>query len=186
LKQQPKLCESMKTKKGLSSKPKTTKPKAKKIDPEQERREKVEKICELYSLENVTIESCCSEIGISVRTFQNWINNNSEYSDKYKKAKEANAKIGKDGIREKAATALEKAITGFFVEEEETIERFNAGGVKTSTIRTKRKKFINPSTTAIIFALKNVDPANWNDQNAIDISGEEQIFKIGEQIIKFK
>ena len=126
LKQKPKLCESMKTKKGLSSKPKPAKPKAKKIDPEQERREKVEKICELYSTENATIESCCSEIGISVRTFQNWINNNSELSDKYKKAKEANAKIGKDGIREKAATALERAITVFFVEEEETIERFNA------------------------------------------------------------
>jgi len=172
-------------KKGLSSKPKSTKTK-KKIDPEQERRTKVEKICELYSLENVTIESCCEEVGIAIRTFRNWCRDNADFAELFKKAKDANAKIGKEGLREKATSALEKAISGFFVEEEETIERFNAGGVKTSTIRTKRKKFINPSTTAIIFALKNVDPANWNDQNAIDLSGEEQIFKIGDQIIKFK
>jgi hypothetical protein len=179
----------MNKKTGGKPNPKTAKHKqtpTKKIDPEQERRDKVERICELYSTEHATIESCCEEVGIAIRTFRNWCRDNADFAELFKKAKDANSKIGKEGIREKAMNGLEKAISGFFVEEEETIERFNAAGVKTSTIRTKRKKFINPSATAIIFALKNVDAANWNDSNPVDLSGEEQIFKIGEQIIKFK
>jgi hypothetical protein len=143
-------------------------------------------ICEAYALGNVTIESCCGEFGITFRTLFNWAEEISEISDIYKKAKETHSRANKDGIREKALTSLEKMILGFHVEEEETEEMTNAKGKVVMKKVKKKKKFISPNVTAIIFALKNADPLHWNEDLTIDFGGEEQVFKIGDQEIKFK
>ena len=63
----------------------------------EDRREKVERICELYSAGGVTIESCCQEVGITQRTFWNYTDQDSEFAELYKKAKEKHAKFGKIG-----------------------------------------------------------------------------------------
>jgi hypothetical protein len=151
----------------------------------QDRREKVEKICELYSAGNVTIESCCEEVGITVRTFWNYTDQDSEFSLLYKKAKEKHAKVGKEGLREKAEDNLSKLITGFWIEETETEELYSRTGQLSGKRIKKKSKFIAPNVTAVIFALKNCDPQNWNEHVQVDISGEKQVFKIGDQIIEF-
>jgi len=151
-------------------------------------KEKIEianRICELYEAGNVTIASCCSEIGITERTFWNWSIAISEISDRYKKAKEQGAKIGKEGIREKALDGLQRLITGFYVEESETEEMFSKSGVLISKRVKKKNKYIAPNPTAVIFALKNTDPLNWNEEIQIDFGNEKQVFKIGDQIIEF-
>jgi len=51
-------------------------------------------------------------------------------------------------------------------------------------IKTK-KRFIGPSTTAVIFTLKNADPENWNENIQVEMTGEPQVFKIGNQTIEF-
>lgn len=151
----------------------------------EDRREKVERICELYSAGGVTIESCCEEVGITVRTFWNYTDQNSDFADLYKKAKEKHAKIGKEGIREKAEDNLSKLISGFWIEETEVEELFSRTGQLSGKRVKSKKKFIPPNVTAVIFALKNTDPANWNESLAIDVTGEQQVFKIGEQVIQF-
>lgn len=172
------------------AKPKA-KPKAvprKKESPEQtidERRKKIELICSAYESGNVTIESCCGEFGITVRTFWNWADRDSWISDRYKKAKDKHAKIGKESIREKAADGLEQLIAGCWVEETEIDEMYSAGGFLTGKRIKTKKRYISPNPTAVIFALKNTDPSNWNDSMTIDMSGESQIFKIGDQTIVF-
>lgn len=151
----------------------------------QHRLDKTNLICEAYESGNVTIESCCGEHGISVRTFTQWCSIHTEISERYKKAKEIHNRIGKESIREKSVDGLVRLITGYWVDETETMEIYGkTGQLNGKRVLTKRR-YVGPNPTAVIFALKNTDPANWGEQLNIDVSGEKQIFKIGEQTIEF-
>lgn len=150
-----------------------------------ERRKKIELICCDYETGNVTIESCCGEHGITVRTFWNWSDRDSWISDRYKKAKEKHAKIGKESIREKSEDGLIRLIVGYWVEETEIDELFSMTGQLTGKRVKTKKRYVGPNPTAVIFALKNVDPANWGENMNVEISGDKQVFKIGDQIIEF-
>ena len=170
--------------KDKTSKAKETTSSTKKTD--KDKIEIANRICELYEAGNVTIASCCEEVGITERTLWNWAVGISEISDRYKKAKERAATIGKEGIREKALDGLQRLITGFWIDDEEVEEFFNQTGQMISRKVRKKKKYFAPNVTAVIFALKNVDPVNWNENISIDFGDEEQVFKIGDQVIKFK
>jgi hypothetical protein len=146
---------------------------------------KTKLICEAYENGNVTIESCCGEYGISVRTFTQWCGLHSEISERYKKAKEQHNKIGKESIREKSIDGLTRLITGYWVDETETMEIYGKTGQLNGKRVMKKRRYVGPNPTAVIFALKNTDPANWGDQINVDVSGEKQVFKIGDQIIEF-
>jgi hypothetical protein len=151
----------------------------------QQRIEKTELICSAYESGNVTIESCCGEHGITARLFNQWCGLFPEISERYKKAKEIHNRIGKESIREKSVDGLVRLITGYWVDETETMEIYGkTGQLNGKRILTKRR-YVGPNPTAVIFALKNTDPANWGEQLNIDVSGEKQVFKIGEQTIEF-
>jgi hypothetical protein len=143
------------------------------------------KVFETYNSGNYTLESCCNENGISVRTLSKWCEVHSEIAEAKKRSKEINSKANKEGVRDVALHGLRRLITGFHVEEEEIEEFKDKTGQLISTRTKKKRRFVSPATAAIIFALKNVDSANWNDGTIQDSQTEEQIFKIGTQIIKF-
>lgn len=150
-----------------------------------ERRQTANAICELYESDNVTIQSCCGEHGITDRTFKNWVDNDSEISARYKIAKQKHSKNRKEGIKEKAVDALERLVVGYWVEETETVELFGKNGDMAGRQIKTKKRFIGPSTTAVIFTLKNADPENWNENIQVEMTGEPQVFKIGNQTISF-
>lgn len=151
----------------------------------EERRELANVICELYESDNVTIESCCSENGISVRTFRNWVDQDSEIAARFKNAKQKHSKNGKERIKEKAVDALERLVVGYWVEEMETVELYGkTGDLAGRQIKTK-KRYVGPNPTAVIFTLKNADPENWNENIQVEMTGEPQVFKIGNQTISF-
>lgn len=153
---------------------------------EEDKRKIASDIFEVYSLGGITIESACGEFGITARTLWNWIDSDSEISDSYKKAKESASRFGKETIREKAVDGLTRLITGGFIEEEETEEIFGKTGSLVKKIVRKKKRYLAPNPTAVIFALKNTDPTNWNDEISVDFGLEDQVFKIGGTEIKFK
>jgi HEPN domain-containing protein len=160
-----------------------------KIDKEEQKKLEViefaTKICEHYSSGNYTIASCCGKEGISVRAFNQYCNKYAECADLYKKAKRDAIGAYKAELVEKAQTALEKAIEGYFIEETETVERFNKIGDSVGRSESKRRSFVKPNVTAIIFALKNCDPMSWNNEGLHEAVADEQVFKIGDQVIKF-
>lgn len=145
----------------------------------------VEKICQEYESADVTIESVCGKYGISPRTLRHYCAENSQFAIRYKKAKAENALIGKEGTRTKALDGLRRLLTGFFVEETETIQFRNKKGDVTSTMSKIKKKYIPPSTTAVLFALKNVDPEVWNNDALPPGDEERQFFRIGGREIVF-
>ena len=143
------------------------------------------KIFELYCSGNFTPESCCQQNGITSRTLHNWSEEISEISNSFKSAKETNAKANKQNVRDVAVDGLKRLLTGYFVEEEDVEEFKDKNGKLISTKIKKKKKYIQPQTAAIIFALKNVDPSNWNEDKFSDQDTIEQVFKIGGQTVKF-
>lgn len=162
--------------------PRKTAPSERTID---EKRELVERICEEYETAHVTIESCCESHGISARTLKNWVDQDSEIAARYKTAKQTHSKNGKERIKEKAVDALERLVVGFYVEESETVELYGKNGQLAGRQIKTKKRYIAPSTTAVIFTLKNADPANWNENIQVELTGETQTFKIGNQTIEF-
>ena len=160
-----------------------------KIDKAEERKlevvDFVTKICELYSSGNYTIASCCGKEGISTRAFNQYCNRYAECAELYKKAKKDAIGAYKAELVEKAETALVKAIEGYYIEESEVVERFNKIGDSVGRSESKRRSFVKPNVTAIIFALKNCDPMSWNNEGLHEAVADEQVFKIGDQVIKF-
>jgi hypothetical protein len=161
----------------------------KKIDKDEEKKlevlEFVTKICEHYASGNYTIASCCGKEGISVRAFNQYCNKYAECADLYKKAKRDAIGAYKAELVEKAETALVKAIEGYYIEESEVVERFNKMGDPAGRVESKKRIFVKPNVTAIIFALKNCDPMSWNNEGMHEAVADEQVFKIGDQVIKF-
>lgn len=161
----------------------------KKMDKAEEKKleviEFVTKICEHYASGNYTIASCCGKEGISVRAFNQYCNKYAECADLYKNAKREATSAYKSELVEKAQSALEKAIEGYFIEETEVVERFNKIGDSAGRVESKKRVFIKPNVTAIIFALKNCDPMSWNNEGMHEAVADEQVFKIGDQVIKF-
>lgn len=161
----------------------------KKIDKDEEKKlevlEFVTKICEHYSSGNYTIASCCGKEGLSERAFHKYCAKYTECADIYKNAKREATAAYKSELIEKAQSALEKAIEGYYIEESEVVERFNKIGDPAGRVESKKRVFIKPNVTAIIFALKNCDPMSWNNEGMHEAVADEQVFKIGDQVIKF-
>ena len=170
-----------KPKKPASTKRKTTSTRRTNAD----KKKIANKIFDLYGSGDFTLESCCQENGITSRTLHNWTDSISEISASFKKTKEINAKANKEKVRDVAVDGLKRLLTGFFIEEEEVEQFKDKNGALISTKIKKKKKYIQPATAAIIFALKNTDPINWNEDKFAEQEGEEQVFKIGGQMVKF-
>jgi len=161
----------------------------KQIDKDEQKKleviEFVTKICEHYGSGNYTIASCCGKEGISTRAFNQYCNRYAECAELYKNAKREATSAYKSELIEKAQSALEKAIEGYYIEETETVERFNKIGDSVGRSESKKRSFVKPNVTAIIFALKNCDPMSWNNEGLHEAVADEQVFKIGDQVIKF-
>lgn len=154
-----------------------------------QKRAKVLAIIDDVKLGGVTIASICSEHGIGERTFRDWLIH-TDLVDEYKKAKDEGGKNEREGMRDKAINGFQRILLGFYADEPETeITEFKnrRGEVMQTITRTRMKKrYIPPNATALIFALKNLDPNHWNfDNHTPQEPGVQQVFRIGDQTIAF-
>lgn len=100
-------------------------------------------------------------IGISEETFYQWVKKYTEFAEAIKK--------GKEVIVCELENALIKRAKGYDVEEIVYLPE-RGGGVT----ERRNTKHIPPDTTALIFALKNMDSANWRDRKETALSGAVQ------------
>lgn len=142
---------------------------------EKDRLEIVKGICDNYATGDFTIASCCAASVISERTFNTWLKDDKEehenkestadLADLYKKAKKEAANVYKGSLKEKARTSLEILVEGQTVTEKEV----HSGILGTKTVT--KTKVILPNTTAVIFALTNVDGENFAHKQEMKHSG---------------
>lgn len=144
-------------------------------------------VCEVYAKDQHTIKSVLEEFGIkSEATFFNWQNQIEEIKEIYKEAGEQKNKIYFSRLKERARTALEDRVTGktiilkSFKQRKLTAKEaeFYEVDMNESDIveQTVKEVFIQPSDTAIIFALTNKDGKNF--QRTPDGSGDTDDFDI--------
>jgi len=133
----------------------------------EERGEVVERICLLYESQHATLESCCQAVGITSRTFHLWIGENSQFSARYKKAKErADEFYWEAVIAPKAKTALETLLERNTRAEKKSERGENATGSFSKD--TDAEIEVLPNVTAAIFALKGLYPDKFADRSKVD------------------
>lgn len=146
-------------------------------------------ICDNYATGQYTIDSCIDNQGISKVTFYNWVDENLQIKQEYKEAAEKAKEIQRGQLKAICLNSLQKMITGFTVEETHTDgtpiidKEGNETGFKIRNTK-KIKKHVTPSVTAIIFALKALDPEQFKD-NVPPQQNVEQVFLIGGKEIHF-
>lgn len=156
------------------------------VKSEAERLEIAKRISANYETGKYTLHSCAEVEGISPRTLYGWGVQNPEIARLIKNAKEIVFKIGRENLKERGIDALNRLVHGFWIEETETEKIFDKNDKMVRRIERTKRKYYAPHTTAVIYALKVTDPQNWNEAMNFETAGEDQVFKIGDQIIKFK
>lgn len=147
-----------------------------------------EKVCEMYSEGDVTLESCCEAVGININTFYQWacpsVSSFQELSDDkqkelkrrgfvqeiqdaLKKAKETGSINYKLLLKDKSKAALLKSVQGYDYEEVTITEKNDSDGNLIFQTEKRVTKHIPPNATSIIFTLKNVDPENFGETTTI-------------------
>lgn len=139
----------------------------------------VDRICELVSKDSYTIAEICKTVGISERTYYEWMSKNADFADIIKKAQD---NLTKDLLVE-CNRSLVKLIKGYTVEESKVVyvesktkDVDEEGNVIKSKPKIKEqtitKKHIAPSLGAIIHFQTNRDPDNWKNRQENKLSGE--------------
>lgn len=100
-------------------------------------------------------------IGISEETFYQWVKKYSEFAEAIKK--------GKEVIVCELENALIKRAKGYEVTESNSFYDRDGNEIKRESIR-----HVPPDTTALIFALKNMDAEHWRDRKETALSGAVQ------------
>ena len=110
-----------------------------------------------WAKDGLTNDQIATNIGITRKTLQEWINKYSDISDTLKR--------GKEVVDRQVENALLKRALGYSYLELKTEESDNGTKV------TKTIKEVVPDTTAQIFWLKNRKPKQWRDKQDIEHSG---------------
>lgn len=98
----------------------------------------------------------CKKAGITVQTLDNWLRDDEDFAERYAAAVRAHL----DGLSVDARKSLKKLIKGYTVTERKTVYIVVEGElVKDKVVETERH--IPPSVAAVVFALSNLDPRNF-------------------------
>lgn len=154
--------------------------------------ETINKICG-YIEEGSTQKDACAKAGVSTSQFHEWLNTKPEFAERIKKAHDAYNEWENNGILIDAKRSLRDLIRGKEVEDV-TIELIPDPTDPNKPRRkkeTRKKKFIPPNPTAVIFALVNRDPEHWknriNTEVKADIKNDEpkmDLSKVPDELVE--
>jgi hypothetical protein len=139
--------------------------------PLDEKVRRARKICELYSLGEYTIKSCCEVFSVKYSTFQYWAQPNRAPDSKrrgfvhdvhelYKKACIENEINFRERLKEATRIGLLKLARGIEYEEIETIYRYDNNGTPYMDRIKKATKIILPNNNVLIFLANTVGAFN--------------------------
>lgn len=141
---------------------------------------KVQKISELYSTDNYSIDECCKTQSITKTTFYDWINDDAELDEIYRTSIIEARNNYTSELKKRALRAFEKKLEErveenieyyFNLEEVETLVNGQIIKEKVSVPKglTKKTKKVMPSDTIIIFALTNMFPDEFKNKHSVEV-----------------
>lgn len=135
----------------------------------------VEKIVGLIKSDTFTIAEICRQVGISTKTYHEWVNEHEEFALAVEEARaelmQTMAMIAKKSLRRK--------LEGYDVTETRTVTI--PGKEKTKDGKPKpvikeqitTTKHVAADTAAIIFTLTNGDPDHWRNRQSTEVTGKD-------------
>ena len=132
-------------------------------------------LIEGWARSGLSDEQIAHNIGIHPATLYKWINEYNEISEAIKK--------GKEVADYEIENAMYKAALGYEFEEVKTYVEDAGNGQKKRV--EKIKKHVAPNVTAQIFWLKNRKPEAWRDKQDIEHSGNVDVGKKSDIILKY-
>lgn len=135
----------------------------------------VEKIVGLVKSDTYTIAEICRQVGITPKTYHQWVNDYPDFADAIELAKEERMQF----FVQEAKKSLLKKIQGYEVTETKVVtipgkKKDEKGNPKPEIKeQTTTKKHIQADTAAIIFTLTNGDPDHWRNRQSTEVTGKD-------------
>lgn len=135
----------------------------------------VAKIVGLIKSDTYTIAEICRQVGISTKTFHEWVNEREDFA---LAVEEARAELMQSLVID-AKKSLRKKVSGYDVTETKVVtipgKKKDKEGNPLPIIKeqTTTKKHIQPDTAAIIFTLTNGDPDHWRNRQSTEVTGKD-------------
>lgn len=135
----------------------------------------VERIVGLIKSDTYTIAEICRQVGITPKTYHQWVNDYPDFADAIEQAKDERMQA----MVIEAKKSLMKKIQGYDVTETKVVtvpgtkkdERGNPKPIIKE--QTTTKKHIQADTAAIIFTLTNGDPEHWRNRQTTEVTGKD-------------
>ena len=135
----------------------------------------VDMIVGLVKSDTYTIAEICRQVGITPKTYHQWVNDYPDFADAIEQAKAERMQA----MVIEAKKSLMKKIQGYDVNETKVVtipgkQKDEKGNPKPIIKeQTTTKKHIQPDTAAIIFTLTNGDPEHWRNRQSTEVTGKD-------------
>ena len=135
----------------------------------------VEKIVGLIKSDTYTIAEICRQVGITPKTYHQWVNDYPDFAYAIEQAKDERMQA----MVIEAKKSLMKKIQGYDVTETKVVtvpgtKKDEKGNPKPIIKeQTTTKKHIQADTAAIIFTLTNGDPEHWRNRQTTEVTGKD-------------
>ena len=135
----------------------------------------VDKIVGLIKSDTYTIAEICRQVGITPKTYHQWVNDYPDFADAIEQAKDERMQA----MVIEAKKSLMKKIQGYDVTETKVVtvpgtKKDEKGNPKPIIKeQTTTKKHIQADTAAIIFTLTNGDPEHWRNRQTTEVTGKD-------------
>lgn len=135
----------------------------------------VDMIVGLVKSDTYAIAEICRQVGITPKTYHQWVNDYPDFADAIEQAKAERMQA----MVIEAKKSLMKKIQGYDVTETKVVtipgkQKDEKGNPKPIIKeQTTTKKYILPDTAAIIFTLTNGDPEHWRNRQSTEVTGKD-------------
>lgn len=129
----------------------------------------IEQIAQLIRSDTYTIAEVCRQVGITQKTYHQWIAEHPEFVEAVELAK---AELMQNLVKE-AKKSLLKKIRGYEATETAVTTIPDKDGNPKIKEQKTYKKHIQPDTAAIIFTLTNGDPEHWKNKQSTEVTGKD-------------
>lgn len=135
----------------------------------------VERIVGFIKSDTYTIAEICRQVGITPKTYHQWVNDYPDFADAIEQAKDERMQA----MVIEAKKSLMKKIQGYDVTETKVVtvpgtKKDEKGNPKPIIKeQTTTKKHIQADTAAIIFTLTNGDPEHWRNRQTTEVTGKD-------------
>lgn len=128
----------------------------------------VDRICELFATGEHSVADVCAQVGLAKSTFHKWKEEKSDFSDALKKAEA----LRLSAFKQMARSGLAKLLDVYEHDEMSRSFSVDKNGKRRIKFEKVTRRKVMPNATAVIFALKNLDPENFQDKQEVEHKGE--------------